>query len=106
MAKIQTIRSMSFLFCGAFILSSCTPATQYCSFATRSNRCDIEKDKILCFQCTGNSCPDLTNKQVYLKKNGDSCLVSLGNKISDCGKCAAADSIVVLGSIALKEEPF
>lgn len=39
-------------------------------------------------------------KQVYLKKGEkDTCLVSLGNKISDCGKCAEGDSIVVLHSI-------
>ena len=89
---------------GAFIFNGCKSNKKsnanYCSFATRSNRCDIPKDKNLCFKCNGTTCPDLVNKQVYIKKGeNDSCLVSLGNKITDCGKCAEGDSIVVLSSI-------
>ncbi len=84
-------------------INSCKPANAYCSFATRSNGCDIDKNMILCFKCDGNSCPDLVNKQVYIKKGeNDSCLVSLGNKITDCAKCAEGDSVVVLSSIVME----
>ncbi|MEO6453832.1 MAG: hypothetical protein ABIN97_07175, partial [Ginsengibacter sp.] len=83
----------------------CTPAEKYCTFATRSNRCDIKKDKNLCFKCDGSTCPDLVNKQIYIKKGeNDSCLVSLGAKITDCEKCAEGDSVVVLSSVVLKVE--
>src|SRR6476619_4501045 len=84
------------------VLYSCGGAKKrYCTYVLRSNRCDISKDiKNLCFECAGNGCPDITEKQVYLKKGEkDSCLVSIGNKLSDCGKCEEGYSIVVLGSI-------
>lgn len=72
----------------------------YCSFAIRSNRCDIAKDKVLCFKCNGNDCPVLANQQVYIKRGeNDSCLVSLGNKITDCKTCPKEDSVVTLLSI-------
>ncbi len=102
MEKIKiTILITIFLFFGSFMLNSCdSNKDKYCSFATRSNRCGIPKDKNLCFKCNGTSCPDLTNKQVYLSRGeNDSCLVSLGNKITDCGKCPEGDSIVVLRSV-------
>lgn len=101
MRLIPTPTLLSILLCGAFILNGCETKVSYCTFAVRSNRCDISKDiKNLCFKCNGTTCPDLAMKQVYLKKGEtDTCLVSLGNKISDCGKCAEGDSIVVLHSI-------
>lgn len=101
MRQTKTSLLLLTLLCGAFIMNGCETKVSYCTFAVRSNRCDISKDiKNLCFKCDGTSCPDLAMKQVYLNKGEkDSCLVSLGNKISDCGKCAEGDSIVVLQSI-------
>lgn len=101
MRQITPSLLLSALLCSAFILNGCETKVSYCTFAVRSNRCDISKDiKNLCFKCDGTTCPDIAMKQVYLKKGeNDSCLVSLGNKLSDCGKCAEGDSIVVLQSV-------
>src|SRR5437763_13839034 len=103
MKQIKITLFLSILFCSAIIFNGCKSNTaSYCSVATRSRTedCNIPKDKVLCFKCNGASCPDLTNKQVYIKKGAtDSCLVSLGNKITDCAKCAEEDSVVVLLSI-------
>lgn len=102
MKRLNTMLLSGILSGAAFIFTGCETNTSYCTFAVRSNRCDVSKDvQNLCFKCNGTTCPDIANKQVYLKKGStDGCLVSLGNKISDCGKCAEGDSIVVLQSVA------
>ncbi|TDW99071.1 hypothetical protein [Dinghuibacter silviterrae] len=102
MKNIKTTLLLSTVWCCAFIFNGCETKTTYCTFVLRSNRCDISKDiQNLCFKCNGTTCPDIAMKQVYLKKGEkDSCLVSIGNKISDCGQCAPGDSIVELLSIA------
>jgi len=102
MKKLNIMLLSGILSGAAFTFQGCETRPIYCTYAVRSNRCDISKDvQNLCFKCNGTACPPIENKEVYLQKGEkDSCLVSLGTKLSECTTCAKGDSIVVLQSIA------
>jgi hypothetical protein len=69
----------------------------------RSNaECGLKKDQTVCIRCSGNGCPVKANDQIIIADPRDTtkrCTVSLGNRISDCGKCEDLKDTVILISV-------